>query len=238
MSSAALFDSLAARYDELWTTTAVGRAQRNAVWRAVDGLFRTGDRLLDIGCGTGEDARHFAARGITVHAADASRAMVAQAAARGGFSTQVLAAEQIGMLWPSQFDGAISNFGALNCVTDAAMVARSLGRLVKPGGAVAVCIIGRFCLWETGYYLLHGKFGKAFRRMPGRAGEIAYPSVRELRKTFSRDFKLKRWTGIGMLVPPSYVKLPRQLVRVLEMADRFVPLRWCADHRLLIFERK
>src|SRR6185437_14230829 len=146
MSSAALFDSLAARYDELWTTTAVGRAQRNAVWRAVDGLFRTGDRLLDIGCGTGEDARHFAARGITVHAADASRAMVAQAAARGGFSTQVLAAEQIGMLWPSQFDGAISNFGALNCVTDAAMVARSLGRLVKPGGAVAVCIIGRFCL--------------------------------------------------------------------------------------------
>src|SRR6185437_3082907 len=136
----------------------------------------------------------------TVHAADASRAMVAQAAARGGFSTQVLAAEQIGMLWPSQFDGAISNFGALNCVTDAAMVARSLGRLVKPGGAVAVCIIGRFCLWETGYYLLHGKFGKAFRRMPGRAGEIAYPSVRELRKTFSRDFKLKRWTGIGMLV--------------------------------------
>ncbi|MEI9974049.1 MAG: hypothetical protein WDO73_19560 [Ignavibacteriota bacterium] len=44
MSTAALFERLAVRYDELWTETAIGRAQRNAVWRAVDRLFRAGDR--------------------------------------------------------------------------------------------------------------------------------------------------------------------------------------------------
>ena len=83
MSSAALFERLAPRYDELWTDTAIGRAQRNAVWRVVDELFHAGDHVLDLGCGTGEDAAHLMARGVSVRAVDASPAMVAQARARG-----------------------------------------------------------------------------------------------------------------------------------------------------------
>ena len=71
------FDRIATRYDALWTTTAIGRAQRNLVWRDMDALFHPGERILDIGCGTGEDAAHFAARGVTVYATDASPAMVA-----------------------------------------------------------------------------------------------------------------------------------------------------------------
>ena len=65
MSSTALFDRLAARYDELWTNTPIGRAQRDPVWREIDPLFHPGQRILDIGCGTGEDAAHFTARGVT-----------------------------------------------------------------------------------------------------------------------------------------------------------------------------
>jgi len=76
------FDCIATRYDALWTDTAIGRAQRNLVWHTIDGLFHTGDRILDIGCGTGEDAAHFAARGVHVYATDASPAMVQVAPAR------------------------------------------------------------------------------------------------------------------------------------------------------------
>ncbi len=355
MSTAALFERLAPRYDELWTETAIGRAQRDAVWRVTDKLFCAGDRVLDVGCGTGEDAAHLVGRGISVRAVDASPAMVVRARARG-VSAEVLDVGQVGSLrdlegtrgnpsperrlpasaqdaimsalrvapargmktragrlpigrrMPSGptvpykkldgaitdlrlagettcpvtigpgatlgdslegmerrtlaatgqakacpttelrgarlslpnlfFDGVISNFGALNCVEDIASVARALGALVRPGGHVAICTMGRFCLWETLYYAARFRFKKALRRISGRAGDVYYPTVRQLRADFSADFELLYWTGIGMLVPPSYVKLPTSVVHLLARLDRLPFLRACADHRLLVFRRK
>jgi ubiquinone/menaquinone biosynthesis C-methylase UbiE len=162
------FDRLAARYDQLWTRTPTGSAQRGLVWRNLDGLFHPGERLLDIGCGTGADAAHFSARGIAVHATDCSPAMVDAARRRGGFTASVLRAEEIAEAGEI-YDGAISNFGALNCVGDLAAVARSLARVVRPGGRVAICTIGRFCAWETLYYASRLRFRKAFRRLRGNA---------------------------------------------------------------------
>jgi hypothetical protein len=130
------------------------------------------------------------------------------------------------------FDGAISNFGALNCVEDLASFARSLAPRIRPGGRAAICVIGRFCAWE----MLYPR--KAFRRLPGRAGEVYYPTVRQLRADFAPHFELRSWSGIGMLVPPSYVKLPAGAVRLLARLDHMAFLRSMADHRLLIFERK
>jgi hypothetical protein len=52
---------------------------------------------------------------------------------------------------------------------------------------------------------------------------------------------LRRWTGIGLLVPPSYVKLPAALVAVLSACDRLLArlplLRALADHRLFLLVR-
>jgi SAM-dependent methyltransferase len=168
MNSATVFDRVAATYDALWTTTPIGRAQRNLVWREMDALFQPGMRILDIGCGTGEDAAHFASRGVTVHATDASPAMVQVAQARGGFTAAVCGAEDLAQV-DGTFDGAISNFGALNCVKDLPAVAGSLAALVRPGGRVAICILGRFCAWETLYYGVRCRFAKAIRRWRGRA---------------------------------------------------------------------
>jgi SAM-dependent methyltransferase len=230
MTTAALFERMAPRYDELWTATPVGRAQRNAVWRVVDGLFRAGDRVLDLGCGTGEDAAHLEARGVSVDAIDASPAMVARARARG-INAKVGQVENLRPIGNRPYDGAISNFGVLNCVPDHLTVAQALAPLIRPGGHFALCTIGRFCAWE----LLFPK--KAFRRLPGSAGEIYYPTVRQLRSIFAHDFDLLHWYGIGMLVPPSYVKLPARIVNVLARLEHPV-LRACADHRLLVFRRK
>jgi len=237
------FDRIATRYDALWTDTAIGRAQRNQVWREIDGLFHAGDRILDIGCGTGEDAAHFAARGVHVYATDASPAMVRVARERGVTAT-VCSAEELGRIGKS-FDGAISNFGALNCVGNLPAVAVSLASLVRPGGYLAICLMGRFCAWETLYYSVCLQWSKAWRRWRGaRYHEILihYPTVAEVRAAFGPDFELRRWTGIGLLVPPSYVKLPAALVRILAACDRILahlpPLRGLADHRLFLLVRK
>ena len=245
MSSAPVFDRMAASYDAVWTNTPIGRAQRNLVWREIDPLFQAGERILDIGCGTGEDALHFAARGVTVYATDASPAMVQIACERGVYAT-VCNAEELGRIGRI-FDGAISNFGALNCVEDLPAVARSLARLVRPGDGVAICILGRFCAWETLYYAACLQFGKACRRWRGdrapyREITVHYPTASQIQAAFQKDFKLLRWTGIGMLVPPSYVKLPAAVVRVLAACDRALArlplLRALADHRLFLLVRK
>ncbi len=150
MRSATVFDRIADTYDALWTITPIGRAQRSLVWRDLDKLFHPGERILDIGCGTGEDAAHLAARGVQVYATDASPAMV-RAARRRGVTATVCNAEELGRIRRS-FDGAISNFGALNCVENLPLLAVSLAGLVRPGGCVAICLLGRFCAWETLYY--------------------------------------------------------------------------------------
>lgn len=246
MTLSTAFDPVAARYDELWTSTPIGCAQRQMVWRGMDPLFRPGQWVLDVGCGTGADAAHFAARGVTVHAIDASPAMIQEARRRGGFSTGVLPAEEVATL-AEIYDGAISNFGALNCVSDLAAVVRGLAAVVRPGGPIAICTIGRFCAWEALYYTCRLQFAKAFRRLHGSARSslgvtVHYPTVSELAAQFAAEFELLRWNGIGLLVPPSYVAMPGPLVGLLALFDRALArlplLRGMADHRLLIFVRK
>jgi ubiquinone/menaquinone biosynthesis C-methylase UbiE len=243
MSSTIVFDRIATRYDALWTDTAIGRAQRNLVWREIDSLFHRGERILDIGCGTGEDSAHFTARGVHVYATDASPAMV-QVARERGVTATVCSAEELGRIGRS-FDGAISNFGALNCVGNLPFVAVSLATLVRPGGRVAICLLGPLCAWETVYYAARFEWRKACRRWRDaryREMLIHYPTAAEIRRAFAPDFEVRRWTGIGLLVPPSYVKMPAPLVRLLAACDRVLArlplLRGMADHRLFLLVRK
>ena len=52
------------------------------------------------------------------------------------------------LLADESFDGAFSNFGALNCVQDLAAACRDLARLLKPGATALLCWMGPCCLWE------------------------------------------------------------------------------------------
>jgi len=98
----AAFDNIASVYDELWTRSAAGLAQRAAVWRVADELFIPGDHVLDLGCGTGEDALRLEDRGVRVTAIDASAGMVSAARLRG-VDAQQLAIEDIdGIHGPSR----------------------------------------------------------------------------------------------------------------------------------------
>src|SRR5215469_13401235 len=76
------FDPIAANYDELFTDSPVGQAQRSAVWRELEKAFHPGDQVLDVGCGTGVDACFLAERGVSVLGFDRSREMVRVAGQR------------------------------------------------------------------------------------------------------------------------------------------------------------
>src|SRR5580658_11190277 len=76
------FDALADSYDREFTFSKIGQAQRSAVWKELGRTFRSGDRVLEIGCGTAIDACFLAERGVKVVACDSSPAMVRVAARR------------------------------------------------------------------------------------------------------------------------------------------------------------
>ena len=58
------WDGTADTYDQVFPETLVGKAQRNAVWRELDRAFQSGQRVLELNCGTGIDAVHLASRGV------------------------------------------------------------------------------------------------------------------------------------------------------------------------------
>src|SRR5574341_1173979 len=126
MSGAHPFDAAALTYDEIFTQRRLGSWLREMVRERLP--FQPGDHILELGCGTGEDALWLAQRGISVMATDASAGMLARARqkiAAGGQEKQV-AFEVFDMNLPASvspaigegYAGALANFGALNCVVD------------------------------------------------------------------------------------------------------------------------
>jgi ubiquinone/menaquinone biosynthesis C-methylase UbiE len=257
------FDAVAHTYDETFTSSGVGNAQRTAVWSELSKAFHAGDRVLEIGCGTGVDACYLAERGVEVFAFDPSPQMIEVADQRvmeRGFQdlvrTQVLHAEDISTLKADQpFDGVFSNFGALNCVADLKVVAQGLATLLKPGATALLCWMGPYCLWEIGAYLSQANTAKAFRRMhrDGISARIAdgaflhvhYPSVRSLACAFSPDFRIKMVRGIGVAVPPSYMEpWARRHPTILKLCSQFdswfgrcPSVRLLGDHVLVQLQR-
>src|SRR5215470_2716808 len=134
------FDAVAEDYDRTFTGSNVGRAQRTAVWKDLIRTFYAGDRILEIGCGTGVDACFLASRGVTVVACDSSPAMIAIADRRVRQAKELkvdldlLPAESMHEVSSRQrFDGGFSNYGVLNCVENLQVVVSALARLLKPG---------------------------------------------------------------------------------------------------------
>ncbi|NYF52075.1 class I SAM-dependent methyltransferase [Tunturiibacter gelidoferens] len=255
------FDHLAERYDDLFTKSLIGRAQRDVVWNVLSQTFRPGDYVLELNCGTGEDAMFLARSGISVAAFDASEQMIRIASQRlrpeapnplVRFSQ--LPIELIHQIRPErQFDGAFSNFSGLNCVVDLNHTAGDLAALMPPGAPLIVCLSTRFCISEMIWFSLRGKLSKAFRRCSGRTlvkvdefpFNVYYPTLRQLRRSFSPAFIMRSCVGIGITVPPSYVepwirKYPKSL-NILQAIDKVLSsrpgFRVLGDHMLIRFER-
>ena len=257
----AAFNRIAQDYDRIFTDSLIGRAQRDAVWKVLTRTFRTNDKVLELNCGTGEDAIFLAGNGIFVFALDASPRMIARAEQRLQHNSpqtpvvfRELPTERIGELHPeTQFNAAFSNFSGLNCIADLGAVASSLASLVKQDGRLVLCFSTRFCLIEVLYYLAVGQWRKALRRCKGYTDvtidgvqfTVYYPTLRRIRRSFAPNFRLYSCTGIGVAVPPSYLEAwarqhPRLFLLLRRLEERFATLpilRSTGDHVLLCFEK-
>lgn len=254
VTSANPFDAAAASYDAAFTETQLGRWLRGMVWERLDASFQAGDRVLDLGCGTGEDALHLARRGVNVSAVDASRGMLHVAERKAsqhavqstiGFSHLDLsqltgdeASRQRLLCLQNEnrlFDGAYSNFGAANCVANQGALVRSLASVVRPGGKLVLVMMGPVCPWEIFWHLAHRNVAAATRRfrrgVGARIGEggtvrVWYPSLRRMQRELAPYFRTIESTGLAVLLPPS------DMGRLVERAPRLFEMLLPLDRRI------
>ncbi len=257
------FDQIAEEYDQVFTHSVIGQAQRSLVHAALRGHFHAGQHILELNCGTGEDAMHLASQGISVFACDVSERMIKVARAKNSHSesdvpvTYVVCANE-NLDWlrgNAPFDGALSNFGGLNCTADLARVAEQLGDLIRPGGQIFLCFLGRVCAWDILWHGVHGRWSKAFQRLKAGGTEarigatkirVYYPSSREVWKAFAPAFKLVATRGIGVTLPPSWMEhsfrnrpgLVERLTRLDQWLGALPVFRGVADHVLYQFVRE
>ncbi len=150
------FDHAAASYDMEFTHTRIGRHQRNRVWDYLDTIPK-GLRILEINCGTGEDAGYLATKGHTVLATDVSESMLTQAKAKNKNAN--ITFQKLDLRGPildvpkTSFDLVFSNFGGLNCLSAKELqnCLQSLDRVLAPGGQMILVIMPKASLVEKGY---------------------------------------------------------------------------------------
>ena len=250
---AAAFDELAEDYDADFTHSPVGSALRAIVAGRLDKAFEGAQRVLDLGCGTGEDAIRVARSGVDVLGIDASPAMVRAAqdkARRGGYSDRAqfrcLPIENLGSTdTGGSFDGVLSNFGALNCVSDLPAVVGAVAAKLTPGARLVWVLLGRYVPWEWSWFLLRADPARAWRRLRGTTGwrglNIAYPAPGAVIGMLAPHFRVDALRPLGVVLPPSYAaagigRRPRVLAALtrLEHAlqDRSA-LAYCADHYII-----
>lgn len=252
------FDSLAPTYDNDFTHNTIGRYLRRRVHDRLMRHFRTGDSVLELGCGTGEDALFLAQNGIRVHATDASTGMIDMARAKIGDQPLVHLAQldlkSLPHPYPDSFNGAFSNFGVLNCLEDWRPLAAWLAERVLPGGVIGFGVMSPFCVWEIAWHGLHGDLKTATRRLRNHTSfetqdmieSITYPTIKHITDHFEPYFARMHVEALGLTLPTSdafgVIQKRPALLRVLTDIDRrlarYRPLALLADHYWIEFKRK
>ncbi len=219
------FDRSAEKYDEEFTNSSIGRMQRNRVWNYLNTKINPQEfpRVLELNCGTGEDAKWLASKGFQVTATDQSRNMTEHAArkvqaAKLHADFQVCSFEEINNRFVAgSFDLIFSNFGGLNCIDEAALrlLGEELSLLLRPGGRFIAVVMSDDCTLERWYFKRKNMEAEANRRkkaggvtttIEGATFTTHYYSPEQFAKIMSNVFLVQAQKAVGWTIPPSYTE--------------------------------
>lgn len=261
------FDNAALNYDEQFTYSSIGSVLRNRVWRYMSRLMPPGAAMdiLELNCGTGEDAIHFGKQGHRVLGLDISGEMIRHAKQKleSIDSSLDVSFEQLDsrclnqLNKPASNDLVFSDFGGLNCLNPEELkdLSVQLHQKLRKNGRFVGVVMGKFCLWESTYFLLKAEWKNIFRRntnkktkvlVDGSAVDTWYYSPAAVRRLFYNEFSKIRITPLGLFLPPPYLepffsrqKTALNILGSLEDVVVKVPFSaYLADHYIIDLQRK
>lgn len=250
------FDVAAISYDEKFTFSSVGIAQRNLVWHHIERLkLSEHENVLEINCGTGEDAKRWSDLNKSVKSTDISPKMIELAKSKfPKIEFDTLDINKI-KRYEENYDLLFSNFGGLNCLSKEELETffTDVHKQLPAHGRMILVIMGKRCLWDRFFLVLKGKWKERNRRNTETFIDVNvdqvpvktwYYSPREIKNITGSQFKTEGVYPIGLFVPPSYLadrfKNKKGLMKFLEFLDRlfsFCFLANNADHFLIVLKK-
>lgn len=261
-STAKIFSEDAKRYDEAFSHTGVGKAQRDKVYNhliksvSLDGV----SKVLEINCGTGEDIAFFLNQGKEVIASDIAQGMVDIAKEKNP-EVSIECHDGIKAVESYRREGnylLFSNFGGLNCLSPSEIqgLIQEVSSKQKSGDKLAFVIMPKGCFMEDMYFFFTGKWAKINRRNTGDAIAVNINGDR-VNTWFYRPkeianylktagYQVSHYKPVAFFVPPSYLsnkfKEGGFLLGLAKTLDRFATklsvLSGRADHFIICATRK
>ncbi len=241
------FDHIAKDYDTDFTYSEIGKCQRNSVYRYLKKLPKQLN-ILELNCGTGEDAIWFAKQNNQVLATDISSEMIRVAEQKGrnikNLEFSQLDINKINLCKSVQsvskkIDIIFSNFGGLNCLNKKELknFFKTASELSTKDGKLILVIMPKNTLWERLYFILKLDFKKAFRRNTNKSLEVNvdnnpevsgvqtwYYNPKDIKKMARPYFKVTITKPIGFFIPPSYLenyfKKHKRFLNILDQLEK------------------
>jgi ubiquinone/menaquinone biosynthesis C-methylase UbiE len=262
LKAAEAFSKQSEVFDQLYESNTIIRYKRKRVREHFLAHAPAGGHVLELNCGTGEDALFLNKQGFGVHATDIAEGMLAEAREKAikqyasNISFEQCSFTKLEELQQGgPYDTIFSNFGGLNCTDELEKVVHSFPALLRSQGIVTLVIVSRFCLWEF-LLLFTGRFATAFRRLFSKKGRSAslegkkfrcwYYSPRQVMQYAQSDFRVLDIEGLCTFVPPSYIehfperypKLFSFLVKLEARFSRTWPFRNIGDYFIITLQKK
>ncbi|MCF6128458.1 methyltransferase domain-containing protein [Flavobacterium sp. AS60] len=253
----ASFDKVAVNYDSTFTNSEIGKLQRNSVYKQLSKQLDSIQNVLEINCGTGEDAIWFAKQNYNVTATDISPKMIEVAKSKANLNFKTADINSIASIFESEkFDLIFSNFGGLNCLSKSELEKFFVNgdSILSEKGKLALVIMPKNTLWEQFYFLAKARFSSIFRRkkefvladVDGEKVATYYYNPKDIVNLAEANFEIVATKPIGFFVPPSYLepffKNKKGLLGFLNSFENRIKnwqfLSKYADHYIIILQKR
>ena len=252
------FDQAAKNYDSSFTFSEIGKMQRNLVYKQLQKPLANCKTILEINCGTGEDAFWLHNQGFLETATDISEKMIAVAQSKSKEKYPNFTVLDIKKIAEEThfFDMIFSNFGGLNCLSKAELqdFFTNANAILSKNRFLTLVIMPKNTLWEQFYFAIKFDFKKAFRRknefaianVDGENVKTYYYNPKDIVHLSKFNFKILEIKPIGFFIPPSYLesffKNKKTLLKSLNFLENSIKncsfLSKYADHYIITLQKK